>query len=286
MSVSITLTTAGLAALANAAHTGTAAAVIAAIGLSPSAITPNASATALPGEIKRLTTFGGTVVDAQTIHVSIEDDSADTYDLRSFALYLGDGTLLGIYGQADVIFSKSANAIGMLSADIAITGADAGGITFAGSGFTNPPASTTAPGVVRLATPTEAKAGLDTTIALSPAAAAAAFPQRSESKAGKTSGVYWELRPSGVMEQSGFITLRGGGNTESGTITLPLAYSDVATMVPTGNLCDSPAGNWSAGSLLIRVVDARTLSWLADTTDAGHAFSAGNRFGWRVTGLA
>jgi len=286
MSIAITLTTAGLAALVNADNTGTAAAAIAAVGVSSSAITPSASATVLPSEIKRLTTFGSTVVDDQTIHVSVEDDSTDVYDLHAFALYLADGTLLGIYGQADAIISKTATSIGMLSADIAITGADASGITFAGSGFTNPPATTTAMGVIRLATNAEAKAGDDATIALSPAAAAAAFPLRSESQGSKTSGIYWESRPSGVIEQWGTITLGGGSNIASGTIALPMAYSDLASMRPSGNLCDAPAGNWSAATVIIRAVDTKTLAYTVDTTDVGHSIGGGTRMAFGVIGMA
>ncbi len=170
MSASLTLTTAGRAALINATHTGTAAVTIAAIGLSATAITPTAAMTALAGELKRVTTIGGTVVDAATIHVTMEDDSTDAYSLLSFALYLSDGTLFALYGQADPIYTKTAASMGLLAADIAFPDASVTAITFAGSGFTNPPASTTVVGVTRFATADEAKAGIDNTIAITPQA--------------------------------------------------------------------------------------------------------------------
>ncbi|MFH7376242.1 hypothetical protein RA263_29960, partial [Pseudomonas syringae pv. tagetis] len=72
------------------------------------AFTPTAGLTALPGEIKRVTTFGGKAVGDDTLHVTIRDDSATAYSLRGFGLYLGDGTLFATFGQTDPIMEKTA----------------------------------------------------------------------------------------------------------------------------------------------------------------------------------
>ncbi|MGG2339439.1 hypothetical protein ACE4ZU_26310, partial [Salmonella enterica] len=84
MTIALTLTTAGLAALVNATHTGIRASAIAAIGVSPHPLAATPDMTALPGELKRITAIGGSVVDPQTIHIAMEDASADAYTLRSF----------------------------------------------------------------------------------------------------------------------------------------------------------------------------------------------------------
>jgi hypothetical protein len=168
---------------------------IAAVGVSSATISPAPTDTALAGEIKRLTTIGGTIVDPHTIHIAMEDASSDAYALNAFALYLSDGTLFALYGQATPIFTKATASIGMLAIDIVLTDASltTDAITVTGSGFTNPPASTTVVGVTRFATTAEAQAGADATIALTPAAAAAAVLKWLRAVDGTGSGIDSDL---------------------------------------------------------------------------------------------
>ena len=102
--LSFHLTPEGRALLVNAANTGTNAILVTQIGLSASGA--GVVGGVLSGEIKRLATFAGEVVAADTVHVTIRDESADVYSLRAFALYEQSGTLLGWYAQADVILEK------------------------------------------------------------------------------------------------------------------------------------------------------------------------------------
>lgn len=171
MSVPITITNAGLAALINASGTGTAAIVIAAIGLSPTAITPAATMTALPGETARVTTISGSVVSPNTIHVVMQDTSANAYSANAFGLYLNDGTLFAVYGQPTPIYVKTAASAGLLAIDVTFAAALAGSITFGNANFINPPASNTVMGVVQLATLAQAQAGSDATDVITPATA-------------------------------------------------------------------------------------------------------------------
>lgn len=167
--LAITITDKGRTALV--AASGTNAVTISAIGISAAAVTPTATATAttLPGEIKRLATFSGTVTDADTIHITIRDDSADSYALRAFALYLSDGTLFGLYGSGDaLIMEKATGSMLMLAVDIQITGSDATAITFGDTNFLNPAATTEVAGIVELATDAEASTGLDAKRAVTP----------------------------------------------------------------------------------------------------------------------
>ena len=162
MALTLIVTNAGRAALVNAANTGTAPVTIAQVGLTATAVTPLATAVALPGEFKRLATLSGDVVDDDTIHVIVRDESADVFTVRSLALYLADGTLFGIYGQATVLIEKSAQAMMLLGIDVRFEDIDATSITFGDANFLNPPATTEQIGVVELATLAETLAGIDT----------------------------------------------------------------------------------------------------------------------------
>lgn len=172
----INVTPAGRAALVNAENTGTAPVRIAQIGVTSSAA--GLVAGALAGELKRLVTFAGAVVAADTIHVTIRDDSADVYSMRGYALYLEDGTLFAWYAQPGVILEKSAQAMMLLSADVRFVEIDATSLTFGDTNWINPPATTTVQGVVELADNPESIAGTDGTRAMTPAGAKALLDDR------------------------------------------------------------------------------------------------------------
>lgn len=170
MPLAFQVTAAGRAALVNAANTGTLPVLITQVGVTATAFTAAADGSdlALPGELKRLATFGGAAVADDTIHAVIRDDSADIYTLRGFSLYLGDGTLFGLYGQADPILEKSAGAMMLLATDVIFADIDAASLTFGDTSFLNPPATVDTPGVVELATDAEAVAGVDAVRAVTP----------------------------------------------------------------------------------------------------------------------
>lgn len=153
------VTPAGRAAIVNLPNTGTTAVQITQIGVTATAFDPATNPSALPGELKRLTTFAGLTVADDTIHVTLRDESADTYSLRGFALYLADGTLFALYGQAGVILEKSTAAMLLLSADVKFADIAATSIEFGDASFANPPATTDVSGVTRYATNTEGVTG-------------------------------------------------------------------------------------------------------------------------------
>ena len=156
------LPAAGYTALVNPANTGTNAILVAEIGVTATAFTANSGMTALPGEIKRITTFSGLVVADDTIHVTISDSTADTYSLRGFCLYDDDGVVLALYGQAGVILEKSTQAVMLLSADVKFSNPIEAEIVFGDITFANPPASATVPGVTQYASNSEALTGTST----------------------------------------------------------------------------------------------------------------------------
>ncbi|KAF1719804.1 tail fiber domain-containing protein [Pseudoxanthomonas wuyuanensis] len=163
----IILTPQGRAALVNADNTGTSGLRIAQIGVSDSAA--GVAGDVLQGEIKRLATFSGQVVADDTVHVTIRDDTSAVYGMRAFALYLEDGTLLAWYAQAEVILEKSAQAILLLSCDIQFAGLNATVLEFGDTNWTNPIATPSVYGVLKLATATEAMAGESGVAAITPA---------------------------------------------------------------------------------------------------------------------
>lgn len=161
MPLSLIVTNAGRAALVNAQNTGTAPVTVAQIGFSGSVIAASAASTSLTGEFKRLSALSGDVVADDTIHMVGRDESADAYTVRAFALYLNDGTLFAIYGQATPIIDKAAQAIALLAIDVRFADIAATSLTFGNANFLNPPATETVQGVAEIATQAETDGGTD-----------------------------------------------------------------------------------------------------------------------------
>ena len=164
----ITITPAGFAALINPDNTATRAITITQIGISDHSVDLASVQKTLPNEIKRLTTFGGRIVARDTLHLSINDTGNDHYSLRSFGLYLSDGTLFAVYSQPDVILEKSAQSTLLLVTDIRFTSTNISQIQFGSVEVVNPPASDSTVGVMRVATIDEHVAGTATAVATTP----------------------------------------------------------------------------------------------------------------------
>lgn len=155
------VTNAGRAALVNAPNTGTNAVLVAQVGIATAPFAVSAALTVLPNEIKRVTAVGGTITAKDTIHVSIRDESNAVYDCYGFGLYLSDGTLFAVYSQPELLLGKAAAAMMLLALDAVFTDIDVQQLTFGETNFTDPAATTEVPGIVELATETEATGGTD-----------------------------------------------------------------------------------------------------------------------------
>ncbi|AOK03307.1 MULTISPECIES: phage tail protein [Burkholderia] len=171
----IYITDAGRAALVAPGNTGTNAHQVTQIGLATAAFVFKPDMTALPSELKRITTFGGDTVANDTIHIVIQDDSADQYKLYGFGLYLDNGVLFGVYVQNDLILEKAAASMLLLAADTVFTSIDVTKLVFGPTTFLNPPATTERKGVVELATQTEVDDGADNTRAVTPKTVASRY---------------------------------------------------------------------------------------------------------------
>lgn len=161
MSYSLTLTTAGLDALVDAQAGATEPIQVTEVGLTAAVITPAPTLTALPAEIKRIGSISGTSVSETIIHMTAQDASEDSYEVRAFGLYLADGTLFAVYGQADILVSKTSRLQLQIAFDIAFQDGIAGDIEFGNATFLIPPASETIKGVAEIATQAETDTGTD-----------------------------------------------------------------------------------------------------------------------------
>ncbi|WP_175754511.1 phage tail protein [Burkholderia ambifaria] len=165
----IYLTDAGRAALVNSDNTGTNAHRVTEIGIGTEPFKFDKGMRVLPGERKRLTTFGGKNVAKDTIHVAMQDATDDQYTMYAFGLYLESGVLAAVYVQPAPILEKSPAAQMLLSADIQFTEIDAANLVFGDATFLNPPATTEVQGVIEIATSAEVDAGVDAVRAVTPA---------------------------------------------------------------------------------------------------------------------
>lgn len=164
----LTLTNAGLAALVNNQNNGSATVVVASVGFASIAFTPSAVLTGVPNEVKRITTISGGASGPDTIHVTVQDMSSDTYSVRGFGLYSSDNVLLATYAQPGVIIEKSAQAQLLLSTDMRFVGFSGGTFTFGDPTFINPAATEATVGVSRFATNAEDDAGASSNVAATP----------------------------------------------------------------------------------------------------------------------
>ena len=80
------------------------------IAIGSGGYTPLATRTALQTEIKRLDPSGSSVPVPGTIHMTAQDDSADSYSVKEIGLYTNNNVLFAIYSQTGVILTKGSTA--------------------------------------------------------------------------------------------------------------------------------------------------------------------------------
>ena len=164
----VVITNAGLAAIVNAEATGTDAVTIAKIGVGSGKYTPLPTATSLVDETKQLDVIEGGTPGDNAIHVACRDDSADSYPVYEFGLYLEDGTLFALYSQQDPIIQKTATSQMLLSVDVKLEGVEASSITFGAVSYSFAAATSENAGIIEIATAAEVLAGSDTQRAVTP----------------------------------------------------------------------------------------------------------------------
>ncbi len=178
--LTLTITDAGRNAMVNAANTGTLPLALDKVVLGRACYVPTATQLALHDPIKPLATFGGSLVADDTIHITITDDSFDTYSLGEIGLYSGE-VLFAVYSQALPILEKGPEQMVLLSADIQFLSLPANSVTVGSTEFAYPQGNELRPGVLEIATPDEATTGKDHTRAITPLT----LKQGLETKLGK-----------------------------------------------------------------------------------------------------
>lgn len=147
------------------------------VGFTDAAFVVAPTLTALPGEVRRLDTIAGEAVGDNIVHMIVRDDAELAYGVRGFGLFLADGTLFAVYGQATRIVEKAEFTSLLLAIDIAFPAGTVETISFGDTNFLNPPATTAQRGVIELATIAECTTGTDAERAVTPAGLAAALEE-------------------------------------------------------------------------------------------------------------
>ncbi len=162
LALTITMTNAGLRRFTAAQLGAGIDLAISSVGLTDTDFVVAPTLEALPGEFRRIDMISGKAVGDNVVHLTMRDDDEVGYAARGFGLFLTDGTLFAVYGQADRLFEKSPLTTFLAAIDLAFPTADIDRLTFGNTDFLNPPATTATKGVVELATQAEADAGTDT----------------------------------------------------------------------------------------------------------------------------
>lgn len=229
LALTITMTQAGQARFTAAQLGETIDLAISSVGLTDAVFVVAPTLTALPGEFRRLDTISGKAVGDQIVHLTMRDEEPIGYTARGFGLFLADGTLFAVYGQPDQLFEKSLLTTFLASIDIAFPSAAIDNLTFGNTDFLNPPATTTVPGVIELATQTETDAGTDTRRAVTPKTLAKRLADLLEPIT-KALATFIPLSQRGA---------RGGVAQLDAAGTVPIAQLKVASYVDITNALDT-----------------------------------------------
>jgi hypothetical protein len=167
--MSILITDAGLAEVINAEHSGTTPVVLSHIAFGTGQYTASASQTALQSEFKRFETIKGGAIGDNVIHLTVNDNSTETYTVNEVGVFTASGTLFAVYSQTTPIIQKAGNSEILLAIDVILTNINPDSVTVGDTTFVLNPATTTKQGIVELATAEETITGSDGSRAVTPA---------------------------------------------------------------------------------------------------------------------
>lgn len=247
--LTLTITNAGLSAIANAGTLGPVVITQVGVGSGSWSTAPTASATALISEIKKLTVDGSSTPSPGLIHINASDVGTDAYSVKEVGLYSSTGVLIAIAGGTATLLTKASGSVALVAIDLSVVNVPVGSLTIGSTGFTYPPATETVKGVAEIATTAEVAAGTDNERIVTPAKlASAGFVKKSgDTMTGlltlagaPTSALHaatkayaegtvlknvngYVILPSGIIMQWGtFTTLGAVSNAQ--VITLPIPF--------------------------------------------------------------
>lgn len=252
----LTMTTAGLGRFTAAQAADDIDLTIASVGLTAAAFANSPTLTALPGEFRRVTTIAGDAVGDSIVHMIVRDDEPLAYQVRGFGLFLTDGTLFAVYGQAEPIVGKSTASSLLLALDIAFPTADITQLTFGDTNFLNPPATEERAGVVEIATDAEADEGTDRQRVMSVAgirrllsAVATALNETCASVAFQAAQ-YTDALAAWTIKGGGLVT-GGGRNDADRTLTVTAASVAEIRAGAAADRAVTPSGLAGAGAVYV-----------------------------------
>lgn len=206
------LTSAGIAEIVNAEKNGTAPVKLTHVAFGTGQYTATAERTALQAEFKRFDAISGGGVGDNLIHVSVQDESFDSYTVYEIGVFTESGTLFAVYSQSTPLNTKAEQAILMQDISIVLGEMNPASVIIGDTNFQFNSATTEREGVVEIATEAEAKAGTDTKRAITPATLDKVIEGHDN-----------------IVHRSGNETISGSKNfTRDITVTTP------ATSAPTG----------------------------------------------------
>lgn len=162
------LTSAGIAEIVNAEKNGTAPVKLTHVAFGTGQYTATAERTALQAELKRFDVISGGGVGDNLIHVSVQDESFDSYTVYEIGVFTESGTLFAVYSQSTPLNTKAEQAILMQDISITLGEMKPESIVIGDTNFQFNSATTEREGVIELASEAEAKAGTDTHRAITP----------------------------------------------------------------------------------------------------------------------
>lgn len=153
------LTNAGRTAISQVGQLGPV--VISQVAIGSNGYTATASQTALQAQIKQIVPSGSSVPTGGTIHMTVQDDSTDSYSVKEIGIYTSTGVLFAVYSQTANILVKASASVALFALDIVIANVPAGTVTIGDALFQYPPATETVKGVAEIATTAEVSGGTD-----------------------------------------------------------------------------------------------------------------------------
>jgi microcystin-dependent protein len=261
------LTNAGRAAISQVGSLGPV--VISQVALGSNGYTATVSQTALQAQIKRLTPAGSSVPTAGTIHITVQDDSADAYTVREIGIYTSTGALFAVYSQTDSILIKASTSVALFALDIVIANVPAGSVTIGNATFQYPPATESVKGVAELATNSEVQTGTDAERIVTPAGLASRtatetrtgiveLATNTETQAGTDTAR--AVTPAGLAsrtantDRAGIVELATNTETQAGT--------DTARAVTPASLASAAALFVPPGAVMPFAMNAAPSGWL------------------------
>lgn len=173
------LTSAGIAEIVNAEKNGTAPVKLSHVAFGTGQYTATAERTALQAEFKRFDAISGGGVGDNLIHVSVQDETLDSYTVYEIGVFTENGTLFAVYSQTTPINTKAEQAILMQDISITLGEMNPESIVIGDTNFQFNRATTEREGVIELATEAEAKAATDTERAITAATLQAVIQNHS-----------------------------------------------------------------------------------------------------------